>query len=359
MKHASRMKLKMLVGTYTDGNDSRGVYLYSFDQEEGLFALLDTATAGNPSMVIPGENGIAYSVGEYEDGRQCACCYRLTDSTIKRLNQQTTDGAYSGSSPCNIALAGGCAITANYGGGSLSVFPIGEDGTLLPMSGQFAPEGNGTARMHCAVVSPDGRYLFATDLGHDAIYRFMLREGNPLSEPETAYQFDRSLHPGPRHMVFSQDGRFAYLVHEKQDLLSVFRYEDGLLTHLSTQLAYDGAGHGSADIHIHPNGQFLYTSHRLQKDGISIWRLAPDGSATRIGYQPTGIHPRNFAITPNGRFLLCACRDSHRIEIYRIAEDGMLEPTGKQIELPAPVSIRFAIDNSLFGDASYDRQSRG
>lgn len=342
-----KKKLRILVGTYTDSTDSQGVYLYAFDQDDASFALLDTAAAGNPSMVIPGGNGMAYSVGEYEDGRQCAYCYRLTEDSIDCLYGLPTDGECSGSSPCNIAVAGGCAVTANYGGGSLSAFPLGnEDGLLHPMSAQFAPEKSDTSRMHCAVVSPDGNFLFATDLGHDAIYRFRIAAGAPLSEPETAYQFDREWHPGPRHLVFSADGRFAYLIHEKQDQFSVFAYQDGQLTHRNTQLAYDGAGHGSADIHIHPNGQYLYTSHRLRQDGISIWRIDPaDGSVTRIGYQPTGIHPRNFAITPNGRFLLCACRDSHRIEIYRIAEDGLLEPTGKQIELPAPVSIRFAIDN--------------
>lgn len=335
--------LRMLVGTYTDGNESLGVYLYEFNEEDASFRLLDTAAAANPSMVIPAaETGMAYSVGEAEDGSQCAYAYRLSSNEIQLLGSQSVMGEMSdGGSPCNIVIAGGCAITANYGGGSLSVFPLREDGTLGELCGQFVPAEHETARMHQAIVSPCGNYLFANDLGHDCIYRFTIREGQPLSNPDTAWQFSREEHPGPRHMTFSPDGRFAYLLHEKGDLLTTFSYADGRLTHLQTQLAYDGEGHGSADIHIHPNGRYLYTSHRLREDGISIWRIADDGLAERIGYQPTGIHPRNFAITPNGRFLLCACRDSHRIEIYSIADDGLLCPTGKTITLPAPVSIRF------------------
>lgn len=341
---AKDSKLHMLVGTYTDGNDSKGVYLYEFDENDASFRLLDTAAAVNPSMVIPAEEGrMAYSVGEAEDGRQCAYAYRLGEQEITLLGGQSVSGEKSdGGSPCNIVVAGGCAITSNYGGGSLSVFPLLADGTLGEMCDQFAPAAHETARMHCAVVSPCGKYIFATDLGHDCIYRFCIEEGQPLSEPDTAYQFDQEWHPGLRHMTFSKDGRFAYLVHELQDQLTVFAYDEGQLMHLDTQLAYDGEGHGSADIHIHPNGQYLYTSHRLREDGITIWKLNPEsGLAERIGYQQTGIHPRNFAITPNGKYLLCACRDSQRIEIYRIGDNGLLENTGKAIELSAPVSIRF------------------
>ena len=93
--------LKMLVGTYTDNNDSHGVYLFDFNENDATFSLLDTAKAGNPSFIIPSaDKRFAWSVGEYEDGSQCAVSYSLSDCTIDVLNRQPTDGEASGAAPC-------------------------------------------------------------------------------------------------------------------------------------------------------------------------------------------------------------------------------------------------------------------
>lgn len=339
--------LKMLVGTYTEGNDSKGVYLFDFNENDAAFSLLDTAKAGNPSFIIPSsDRQYAWSVGEYDDGRQAVFSYHLTDSTIDVLNRQHTDGDASGASPCNVIAVNGHLVTSNYSGGTLSSFPIEEDGTLGALEMQYVPEKDDSlqaAHLHCAFLSPDGKYLFANDLGLDAVYRFQI-EGNgiPIEKGSVAYKFDAELHPGPRHAVFSQDGRFVYLIHELGDLLTVFSYDDGCLGHVSTTLAYNGKGHGSADIHLSPDGRFLYASHRLKEDGISIFAVKrKDGSVSPAGYCPTGRHPRNFAITPNGKYLLCACRDDNRIEIYSIdRKTGALSFTGKIIGIPAPVCIQ-------------------
>lgn len=340
--------LKMLIGTYTDGNASQGVYLFEFNQNDAAFSLLDTARAGNPSFIIPSaDRRYAWSVGEYDDGSQCAYSYRLDGSTIDVMNSRSSDGDASGAAPCNVIAVEGHLVTSNYSGGTLSSFPIGEDGTLEPLEMQYIPENGSSehrAHLHCAFLSPDGRYLFANDLGHDAIYRFEIKDGGcPLSNGSVAYEFDSQSHPGPRHAVFSADGRFVYLIHELGDLLTVLSYDDGRLSHVCTVPAYTGEGHGSADIHLSPDGRFLYTSHRLKDDGISIFAVnREDGTVTNTGYCRTGRHPRNFAITPDGRYLLCACRDDNRIEIYSIdAEDGSLIFSGKSIEIPAPVCIQF------------------
>lgn len=340
-------QLKMLVGTYTDGNDSQGVYLFDFNEDDAAFALLDTARAGNPSFIIPSsDRRFAWSAGEYDDGRQRVYSYRLTDNSIDVLNWQSTDGEASGAAPCNVIAVNGHLVSSNYSGGTLSSFPINEDGTLGPLEMQYIPQKDGSlqaAHLHCAFLSPDGRYLFANDLGLDAVYRFPADgDGCPLENGTIANKFDASLHPGPRHAVFSHDGKFAYLIHELGDLLTVFSYDEGRLEPVSTELAYSGEGHGSADIHLSPDGRFLYASHRLKKDGISIFAVdRKDGTVSPAGYCPTGRHPRNFAITPNGRYLLCACRDDNRIEIYSIdSQDGSLTFTGKTIDIPAPVCIQ-------------------
>lgn len=345
--------LRMLIGTYTDGNASQGVYLFEFNPDDVTFSLLDTARAGNPSFIIPSaDRRYAWSVGEYDDGRQCAYSYRLGDSTIDAINCQSTDGEASGAAPCNVIAVNGHLVTSNYSGGTLSSFPINEDGTLGPLEMQFVPQTGGSTHsphLHCAFLSPDGKYLFANDLGLDAIYRFELEndsgpiKGSPLANGSVAYRFDSRTHPGPRHAVFSADGRFVYVIHELGDLLTVLSYNDGCLNHVSTVPAYHGEGHGSADIHLSPDGRFLYTSHRLKEDGISVFAVnREDGSVTNTGYCRTGRHPRNFAITPDGSYLLCACRDDNRIEIYSIdSQDGLLTFTGKTIDIPSPVCVQF------------------
>ena len=346
--------LRMLVGTYTEHTSAEGVYLYSFDQETARAVLLDTAKTGNPSFVIPSpDRRFAYAVSEYADGQQGACSLRLGDDTVDFLNWQPSAGTATGADPCNILCWNGHVITANYTGGSVSVFPIGEDGLLEPMREEFSldwsydseaaskilPEV--VSHMHCAVLSPDGKYLFVTDLGAECIHRFTLTENRVLGDHVIAHRFPRLAKTGPRHMVFSADGRFAYLLSEPGDLLTVFKYGNGRLETVHSVKAYTGGGHGSADIHLSPDGRFLYTSHRLKEDGIAVFSVDPvKGRVKKVGYTPTGTHPRNFAITPNGKYLLCACRDAGAIEIYAIdAATGLLTDTGGRIEIPAPVCI--------------------
>lgn len=331
---------KMLVGTYTRGTSSCGIYLYDLDPSTGEAVLLDTAAALNPSFVIPSDDRTrAYSVCELGDGRQGVASFLMDSDRIDPLNFQPG----CGDDPCNIIIANGSILTSDYSGGSLSAFPLCKDGSIGPLAFKYTPSPSDpeASHIHCAVLSPDGKYVFVTDLGRDALYRGTLDGSTPRGFVK-AYEFDRETHPGPRHMEFSSDGKFAYLIGETGDCITVFKYTDGELIHISTEKAYEAGGQGSADIHLSPDGRFLYSSHRLKEDGIAIFRRNPSkGTLTHKGYLHTGLHPRNFTITPDGRFLLCACRDSDRIEIYSIdRKTGALTPTGKTIGIPSPVCIR-------------------
>lgn len=330
----------MLVGTYTDGTGSQGLYLLEFNPATAEYRQIDTAWAANPSFVTVSEDQkFAYAVNECGDN-SAVSSFALSPSGIDLLN--TVSG--TGADPCNITLAEGYAITSDYSGGTVSVFPIGEDGILGERAFQFAPQlqKGEISHIHCGAVSPDGKWLFVTDLGMDAIYRAQLST-LPALQFETVYQFDTQVHPGPRHLTFSPDGRNAYLISELGDFITAFSYCDGVLGHLSTMKAYDGDGCGSGDVHVGKDGRTVYASHRLKRDGISIFRRNEEnGTLTPTGYCKTGIHPRNFAVTPDGKLLLCACRDDNRIEIYSIDEkSGALTDIGKRIEIPAPVCIQF------------------
>lgn len=348
---------RLLVGTYTENTPADGIYLYSFDAQTAEASLLDMAKSGNPSFVIANPDQTrAYSVNEYNDGRQGVSSFALEADSIRGLNsviipKEQTDGE----DPCNLLFNGETIISSNYTGGTVTAFALSEDGSILGYSQYFSCSseyfqaltglslGSDPAHMHCAVLSPDGKYFFVTNLGMDCIHRFERVEGiHPLGNSTVAWKHTGLTKFGPRHMVFSADGKYAYLLCELGDKLVVFEYEDGKLNPIQTLTAYKGKGHGSADLHISPDGRYLYTSHRLKEDGIAIFGIdKATGKVKKAGYQLTGRHPRNFAITPDGNWLLCACRDDNRIEVYSInKETGALSATGKTIDVGAPVCVQ-------------------
>ena len=339
-------EIKLLIGTYTEESNSKGVYLYSFNEKTGESKELDTEMSGNPSFVLLSEdNQYFYSVNEFNTGKQGVSSYSIKDNKITKLNELSCDfNGKSGADPCNLLLHKNFLISSNYTGGSFTVFDIDESSKQLKKSIQYFSYSD-KSHIHCAILTPDKVYIFFTDLGADKIHRFTISENKetPLIDHKIVYEYKNETQAGPRHMIFSKDGNFFYVICELDDLLSIFNYKDGEINHIETIKAYDGEGKGSADIHFSNDGNFLYTSHRLKKDGISIFKVDKNkGTVQKIGYQETGIHPRNFGITPNGKYLLCACRDSNLIQIYEIDQDkGFLTNIHKDIVIDKPVCVKF------------------
>lgn len=335
--------LHLLIGTYTDAVERPGAFLMQFDPSDGSVRQLDAAMVRNPSFIIPSADGTrAWSVSEYSDGSQGAYAYALKEGLLELLGFQSgsPSGNISGD-PCNILYINGFILTANYTGGSVSAFPVAGDGSLKPLCRTYSFGED--SRMHCCVLSPDGKWVFASDLGCDVIRRFPVtdQEDLPVGEPDIAWKATPG--SGPRHFVFSADGRFCYLLGELGDTLTVLRYADGSFTPVQELKAYRGRGKGSADIHLSPDGRFLYTSHRLRRDGIAIFRVNPrSGRVRRTGYQRTGVHPRNFVLSPDGGWLLCACRDDDAVEIYRRnpSSGRIRRVPSLTVRIPRPVCLQ-------------------
>ncbi|MDR0657399.1 MAG: lactonase family protein [Mediterranea sp.] len=355
-KERTENELTMAVGTYT-GGDSKGIYTFRFNQETGEFKALSDAGISNPSyLAISGDNRFVYAVSEHGDGREAVTAFRFDkeNGALQKLNSVPAMGA----DPCYIITAGRHVVTANYSGGSISVFPLAEDGSLLPASDVIRFTGSGADRerqekphLHCVRISPDGKFLFACDLGTDRIYVFGI---NAQAHAGSEEKFLKAATPpvfhvtpgsGPRHITFSPNGKQAYLINELSGAVVAFDYKDGTLSEIRTIQADTAGARGSADIHVSPDGKFLYASNRLTADGIAIFGIdRTDGKPVKAGYRLTGNHPRNFIITPNGKYLLVAARDRHAIEIYeRDEESGLLTPTGKEIPVDSPVCLKFAL----------------
>lgn len=340
-------ELAMLVGTYTNGS-SKGIYTFRFNQETGTAVALDSVALPNPSYLVPSEDGkLVYAVSEMNDSTAAlnALSFDRETGKLDLLNSVPTFGE----DPCYVATNGKEVLTANYSGGSMSVFPLLKDGKLAPADTLFEGSATGpdalrqsTPHIHCAIFSPDGKYIFATDFSADRILRFVLHPEDivPHRSLETT---DIEADSGPRHLTFSPDGKFAYLITELSGKVIAFSYNDGNLKQIQTIAADTVAARGSADIHLSPDGKYLYASNRLKEDGIAIFAVNPeDGTLAKAGYQHTGIHPRHFNITPNGKFLLAACRDSNVIQVYRRDEHtGLLSDTRQDIVVDKPVCIQF------------------
>lgn len=341
----------LLVGTYTQSK-SNGIYIYQFDTISGYSKYVSVVKVENPSyLVVSNNEKYVYSVTENEDETSLvnAFSFNKQTGTLKLINSQPTGGA----APCfiNIDSVGKHVITANYLGGNVSVFTTNEDGSLNPASQVINFSGKGInpdrqtqPHIHCVQFSPDQKYLFADDLGTDEIHKFDIQpsDSNFLKIGKPAY-FKVADGSGPRHLEFDPDGKYAYLINELSGTIIAFDYKDGNLSQIQSILADTTNAQGSGDIHISPNGKFLYASNRLKNDGIAIFSInQEDGKLTKVGYQTTGLHPRNFIISPNGKYLLLASRDDNAIQIFEInTETGLLKDSYKNIELDMPVCLKF------------------
>lgn len=353
---ANMGEMYMLAGTYTSTEGSKGIYVYRFDTDTGVSDSVSMVEVANPSyLVVSPNNQFVYSVGENGEADSYAHAFSFDKSNgqLKLIDSQLTYG----SSPAYITLdaQGNNLITANYGGGSISQFNVNSNGTLSSLSNLFEFDGVGEdpvrqkqPHLHSVRYSPDGMFMFATDLGTDKVYRYKtvtsVFEGQPALLKNDTAVFATPAGTGPRHFDFHPNGLYFYLLGELSGEVIVYDYNMGDLKQKQTILADTVGVKGSADIHVSPNGRFLYASNRLEADGIAIFAIdSQDGTLTKVGYQLTAKHPRNFAITPNGKFLLVAGRDDNVIQVYSIEKKtGLLTNTNKDIVIDKPVCVKFA-----------------
>ncbi len=341
----NKTDLTMIVGTYTDSPE-QGISVYHFDEETADATLLSTTPMVNPSYLsLSSDHKHLYAVSEQDSADAFVSAFQFDASTgiLEEINSKPTYGAY----PCNITNDDSRIYISNYGGGSLCYYEKDSQeglGELVEVI-NFNDIPNDTvnpAHAHCAYFSPDSTQLFVNNLGKDLIHCFDRAKDGKLT-PSKQSTVEITSGYGPRHSIFSPNKTKMYLINELSGILDVFDYKDKTLTHLQSIACDSVGGHGSADIHISNDGCFVYASNRLKADGISIFRVQPDGLLTKIAYQKTGIHPRNFILTPNNQYLLVACRDDNQIEIYkRNSKTGLLTDTQKRIKLHKPVCIQWA-----------------
>ena len=349
----NKNEMYMLAGTYT-AKGSKGIYVYKVNTETGKSRYVSEIAVEDPSYLVLSKNGkYVYTVTEKEDQQNSKVNAFSFDRKTGKLSFINSKPA-GGGAPCHINVSpdGKRIVTANYMGGSITEYAVNSDGSLGDTTQNIEFSGNGTDKerqtqphLHFVTFAPDAKYLFADDLGTDKIYKYQLdTKGNRLLSEGTPSSVKVKDGSGPRHLTFHPNGKYAYLITEISGDVIAFNYKDGNLSEFQTVKADTLNAKGSADIHISPNGRFLYASNRLKGDGIAVFSINPqNGSLTKAGYQPTGVHPRNFVITPNGKLLLVANRDSDQIQVFKInPKTGLLKNTNQDIKLSMPVCLKFA-----------------
>jgi 6-phosphogluconolactonase len=346
----------LVVGTYTGGK-SEGIYVYKFNSEDGAYKEISHVKTSNPSFVVvsPDEKYV-YAVHENgkngQGGDISAFSFNKQTGTLTFLNKQPTGGDH----PCYVDIdkTGKWIFAGNYSSGSLSVFPVSADGSLSPVSTHIEHKGSGTVKgrqdsphVHCTFVSPDNKWLYVPDLGIDKvmIYAFDAATGKLTPGPQ---EFAES-YPGggPRHITFHPNGKFAYLIEELSGHVVVYQYQEGklkLLQSTSTIPPGKNGFAGSADIHVSPDGKFLYASNRGDFNNLAIYKVdSKSGKLSTAGFQSTlGNAPRNFNMDPTGSYLLVGNQNNDEIVVFkRNMKTGLLSDTGKRIAVGKPVCLKW------------------
>jgi 6-phosphogluconolactonase len=351
--HAQPKVQELIVGTYT-GQGSEGIYIYTFNEEDATFSARQTISGvENPSFLTLGRGSTLYAVNELGEGRGSVSAFTYGAEGSQLLSEMPSKG----DAPCYIVAdkENKFIFVSNYSGGSLAVYRTDDDGNLEQMVQHIQYQGSGPNRdrqeaphVHSSVFSPDERFLLVQDLGTDRIniYPFSTDKEQPLEEEEVRVVSTPSGR-GPRHVTFSPDGRFVYAIAELTSSVLVYSFDNGemaLLEEISLLPEVPGPSEGAADIHFSPDGKFLYASNRGTANELTIFEVdQTTGRLKETGKQAVfGEGPRNFAITPHGKFLLVANQKTNEVVIFeRNSQTGQLKDTGKRIAISQPVCLVF------------------
>jgi len=345
----------VLIGTYTNGK-SKGIQVYSFDSKTGKMAFEKEVPISNPSyLCLSPDNKKVYAVSEDngKDGTVSAFTFDATTGELKLLNTKPSGGI----APCYVATdkSGKYVFVANYMSGTIAAYRILADGSLSGSAQILTNSGSSSnkarqehAHSHSTVISPDNKYLFTADLGTDKEMSYKLDTSNhltPLSKATIPF-YKAVAGSGPRHLVFSNSGKFAYLIQELTATIITFSYANGKLSPIQTSylIAPGVSGEaGAADIHLSYDGKFLYGTNRGTYNDLAAFSV--NQTTGMLAYvsriSSFGKTPRNFAISPEGNFLLVANQNSDDAYVLpRNKKTGKLSPFIQKLDIGAPVCIK-------------------
>lgn len=351
------------IGTITPSDgESKGIYRATLNEAEGTLSQpVLAAEVGSPGFVVlhPSQP-LLYAVCQLPDSKQAGvACWSIAPETQNLTyvsGQPINDG---GATHLAIDPAAQFVFTAQYGSGSVAMFPLSDDGSIQPRCDLVKHAGSGpnTARQqgphpHWVGTSPDGRFLFVPDLGIDQVVVYAIDHEHQKLKPHAAGSCPPGA--GPRHMKFHPNGRWVYVLNELELTITRFDYDkdQGKLTQRETVVALPedlkDIPNTASEIRITPRGDFLYSANRGH-DSISAFAINPEsGKLKRIEIEAIrGAWPRNFNLTPQADWLIAAGRNSNSLTVFRRDKTtGKLSFTGQVVHCPSPICITMVPDSS-------------
>ena len=342
----------------TGGRGAEGIYHATLNPDNGKFSPSKLAAAiGSPGFLAHHPDGKKiYAVARWDKQAGAVGYEVLPSGVLKEFTRMACpDG---GGAHIAVHPSGKFLLTAQYGGGSVALFPLDSSGKLGEPT---VTEHEGGSKVverrqesphpHRTGFSPDGKYALVPDLGLDQIVIYKVDTSKPAITPHGTGQSVPG--GGPRHMRFSTDGKFIYLLNELTLSVTTFAWDaqKGTAKTLSTEPAIseqDKEGetfNSSAEILVHPNGKFVYSSNRGH-DSVSVYRANPkSGKLKVVQVQPVrGAFPRNINLSPDATWLLAAGADSNTVAAHRVdPKTGKLTyQRGSIVNVPSPICILFA-----------------
>ena len=353
----TNLKTYLFVGSYTGGKPDTGIYVYELNTRSGKLKKISTVdNITNPSFLTISPNGnFLYACTDTKmtnAGSVSAFKIDSINGKLTFINKQTSGSE----NPVYLTVHKGnkFIVNGNYTQGTISVFTVNPNGSLNPYSQiiQFTDSSinklrQEKAHIHATVFSPNNDFIILPDLGSDKIRVFKF--DSSITKPivlTNDYTVKTFAGGGPRHFTFHPNSKFAYCIEELSGMVSVYSFSEGKLDSIQKIFSYSKkqGSYASADIHISPDGLFLYSSNRGELENtIAIFSIDQNtGKLSLLGHQNTfGEDPRNFTIDPSGKFLIVANQVSNNIIVFkRNLKSGLLIKTNNDINVKRPSCLQ-------------------
>jgi 6-phosphogluconolactonase len=350
------------VGSYTHPTPSttsasKGIYAFRFDSASGAMTPIGlVAETVNPAYLWASSDGhflyaVNWRTGDKVNG-DTVSALSIDQKTghLTFLNKVSAHGDWA--NQVVLDPSGKVAVTVNYQSGTIAALPIEADGRLgeafyaVQHTGPSAGHDPPGPHAHGVVFSHDGRFAYVADLGLDRVYIYRLDAATRAMSPFDPAYVDLKSGSGPRRLQLHPNGRFLYVNLETTSAVSVFAVDGGSLKEIQSLSTLPGGYQGSnttAEIQVDQTGRFLYVSNRGH-DSIACYRVDPDqGTLTMLENVPSlGRTPKHIRIDPTNHYLFAANQFGDNVAVFRIdQETGHLTSVEVSVPIVQAAGIAF------------------
>lgn len=315
---------------YISAGDSQEVVVMRLDRAAGSLIPMGRVPAGGVAMpmVVSKDRKFLYLALRSQPFRVVTFAIDGSSGGLKRLGESAL-----ADSMCNMDLdpSGRWLFAASYGGNKITVNNVGDDGVIGPVQQLIRTAPNAHA-IHADAL---GKYVFATSLGGDNLSSWKFDAATGMLSPNDPPRVNVApAGTGPRHFLWDNAQRHAYLINELDGGVDVFAYDagKGAMSHLQRSSVVPPGFTGkvwAADLQMAPDGKYLYGSERTSST-LTTFRVDADTGRLQVaGQTPTEKTPRGFAVDSTGRFLVCAGQDSHGVSLHAIDRATGMPGAGK------------------------------